>query len=73
MADLGVHLADLPGIVKWPSPLRQRVEELFTKVVKVSGELASAKVAWTKSPPTLAAHDLLQHLDARSRYAVPKW
>jgi hypothetical protein len=59
MADLGVYLADLPGIVKWPAPLRQRVEEFFTKVVKVSGKFDNAKVAWTKSPPTLGDHDLL--------------
>jgi len=59
MADLGVYLADLPGIVKWPSPLRQRVEEFFAKVVKVSGKFDSANVAWAKSPPTLGDHDLI--------------
>jgi hypothetical protein len=59
MANLGIFLGDLPGIVKWPSPLRQRLEEFFTKVVKVSGKFDGAKVEWTKSAPTLGAHDLL--------------
>ena len=59
MENLGIYLGDLPGIVKWPSTLRQRVEEFFSKVVTASGKFDAEKVEWAKSPPTLGAYDLL--------------
>jgi hypothetical protein len=72
MANLGIYLADLPGIVKWPAPLRQRVEEFFTKVVKVSGKFDGATVEWKKSAPTLGAHDLLVYFVRDYRDTVVK-
>ena len=56
---LTVFLADLPGKVLWPSPIRTTLQQYFARIVSKHGSLKSATVQWTSQPPQLADHDLL--------------
>jgi len=68
---LTVYLADLPGTVKWPSPIRCRVQEQFDKIVAAGGGFSSASVVWTSRAPKLGPHDLLVYfVESRSDSVV---
>lgn len=63
---LTIYLADLPGTVSWPAPIRSRVQEHFDRIVTASGKFGTASVVWTSRAPKLGPHDLLVYF-VRSR------
>lgn len=58
-ATVAVYLADLPGKVKWPAPIRRRVQEHFDKFAAASAGVSKVEVQWTSRAPKLGRHDLL--------------
>jgi hypothetical protein len=59
-----VYLADLPGTIEWPSPIRETLQDLFNQVVKAGSDFTSVKVEYSSKPPALGAHDLLVYFVA---------
>ena len=59
MAQLNVFLADLPGKVAWPSPIRSTLQNYFQRVVDKVGGFDGALVRWTSQVPSLGGSDLL--------------
>jgi hypothetical protein len=59
MAKLNVFLADLPGKVTWPSPIRSKLQSYFDRVIAAVGGFEGAQVQWTHKVPILGASDLL--------------
>jgi hypothetical protein len=56
---LMIYLADIPGTVKWPSPIRYTIEDLFKRVLAGTSDFDSVKVEWSSKPPALGTYDLL--------------
>ena len=56
---LMIYIADIPGTVKWPSPIRYTIEDLFQLVIKTNSDFDSVKVEWSSKPPVLGTYDLL--------------
>ena len=56
---LMIYIADIPGTVKWPSPIRYTIEDLFQRVIKTNSDFDSVKVEWSSKPPALGTYDLL--------------
>ena len=56
---LNIYLADLPGKILWPSPIRVTLQQYFSRIVSKHGDVKSAMVQWTSRPPPLSDHDLL--------------
>lgn len=54
-----IYIADIPGTVKWPSWIRQTIEDLFTTVIKTNDDFDSVKCQWSSKPPALGTYDLL--------------
>jgi len=61
---LMIYLADIPGTVKWPSPIRYTIEDLFKRVIAASSDFDSVKVEWSSKRPALGTYDLLVYLVA---------
>src|SRR5262245_9251718 len=59
MAQLNVFLADLPGKVAWPSPIRSTLQNYFQRVVDKVGGFDKVLVRWTSQVPALGASDLI--------------
>jgi len=73
MSKLMVYLADIPGTVEWPSPIRYTIEDLFKEVIQSSSDFSSVKVEWSSQEPTLGTHDLLVYfVDSRSSSVLVK-
>ena len=72
MSSLTVYLADLKG-VKWPAPLRRRLQEHFDAVIKAQSKIDSASVVYSSRPPKLGDNDLLIYfVDSASDSVIKK-
>ncbi|GJM44193.1 MAG: hypothetical protein DHS20C21_10350 [Gemmatimonadota bacterium] len=58
MSTLNVYLADLPGAVRYPAPLRRTVQRFFDLAIQHS-KFGNAVVQWTSRKPALAPSDLM--------------
>jgi hypothetical protein len=61
---LMIYMADIPGMVKWPSPIRYTIEDLFKRVIKTNSDFDSVKVEWSSKAPALGTYDLLVYFVA---------
>ncbi len=71
MATLNVYLADLPGNVRLPAPLRRTVQAFFDQAVGYSSSFSNVSVQWTSKVPPMAPYDLLVYfVDDRGQSVV---
>lgn len=62
MPNINVFLADMPGIVEHPAPIRTYLQNVFNRVVQENSIEAEIKVLYTSRAPNISAHDLLCYI-----------
>lgn len=62
MPNINVFLADMPGIVEHPAPIRTYLQNAFNRVVQENSIEAEIKVLYTSRAPNISDHDLLCYI-----------
>ncbi|HMB70960.1 MAG TPA: hypothetical protein VKU85_16715, partial [bacterium] len=71
MSTLNVFLADLPGVVRYPAPLRRVVQSFFDGAVKHSPTFGNAMVQWTSRQPSMGPQDVIVYfVESRAKSVV---
>ena len=62
MPTINVYLADMPGTVAHPSPIRTYLQSAFNRVIQEHEIDATVSVGYVRQAPNINAHDLLCYI-----------